>query len=185
MTKRSAGPGELDPDALPPIPDGGLSAGMPDWLRRPPAWRSLKESAGPAKAVPRPDTSPIDPRTILTVDDLPVWLQRIAASRAPGPAVEVGASPDVKEPTRAVPNPVVVFPNVVDETTLGSPGLTGSPALPLSVGTAMDDPVPRFVESPGPSGDRQWWHTGMFTALLFVALVIAVLIITLYATNVF
>lgn len=185
MTKRSAGSGELDPNALPPIPDGGLSTGMPDWLRRPPAWRSLKESAVPAKAVPSPDTSPIDPRSILTIDDLPVWLQRIAASLVPPASDERAPASGVDEVARAVSNPVVALPNVLDESTLGSPEMTESPAWQLSVGTATDDLVPRFIESPTPSRNRQWWHTGTLTALLFVALVIAGLIITLYATKVF
>lgn len=59
-----------------PMPDGGLAEAMPDWLRRPPAWRET--SARHAKEAPTPDTSPIDPRTLIDVEDLPVWLQRIA-----------------------------------------------------------------------------------------------------------
>ncbi|CAA9547005.1 MAG: hypothetical protein AVDCRST_MAG87-555, partial [uncultured Thermomicrobiales bacterium] len=63
-----------------PIPDGGLGSGMPDWLRRPPAWRSTGTTPAPSKVIPPPDNSPIDPRTMLTVDDLPAWLQGIAAA---------------------------------------------------------------------------------------------------------
>lgn len=59
-----------------PMPDGGLAEAMPDWLRRPPAWRET--TARSSKAAPIPDTSPIDPRTLIDVEDLPIWLQRIA-----------------------------------------------------------------------------------------------------------
>lgn len=66
-----------------PLPDGGLGANMPAWLRKPPAWRNLPRPEGdrdPAsKELPEPDTSVIDPRTLVDVDDLPTWLQEIAA----------------------------------------------------------------------------------------------------------
>lgn len=63
-----------------PLPDGGLQTVMPDWLRRPPAWRNLPaKEAGEASSLPEPDTSIIDPRTLIDVADLPQWLQEIAA----------------------------------------------------------------------------------------------------------
>ncbi len=58
-----------------PLPDGGLADAMPDWLRRPPAWRD--PTAG-GSYLPPPDTSPIDPSTLIDVEDLSPWLQRIA-----------------------------------------------------------------------------------------------------------
>ena len=75
-----------------PLPDGGLTEGLPDWLRRPPAWRNLSrkergEGAGEAEqSLPEPDTSLIDPRTLVDVADLPAWLQQIA-TRGEKPAL--------------------------------------------------------------------------------------------------
>lgn len=66
-------------DEMRPLPDGGLQSTMPEWLRRPPAWRDLPraETAGEVATVPEPDTSVIDPRTLVDVADLPPWLQGI------------------------------------------------------------------------------------------------------------
>lgn len=71
------------------LPDGGLTEGLPDWLRRPPAWRDLARKAPEAEksigepankpSLPEPNTSVIDPRTLVDVSDLPEWLQKIAA----------------------------------------------------------------------------------------------------------
>ena len=78
---------ELPP--LPPLPDGGLRASMPTWLREPPP--SAAESlpvAGVAAPTPIPDPAPLgtlgpraDPRTFLTDDDFPQWLRDLAARR--------------------------------------------------------------------------------------------------------
>lgn len=76
-------PDPRDEAKMPPIPDGGLSESMPDWLRRPPAWRTLKDAdvvqTEPVASdrLPEPDTSIIDPRSILTEDDLPLWLRNM------------------------------------------------------------------------------------------------------------
>ena len=81
-------------EAIRPIPDGGLQQSMPEWLRRPPAWRNLPKREEPpspetpaseaapapvAKELPEPDTSEIDPRSLVDIADLPQWLQEIAA----------------------------------------------------------------------------------------------------------
>lgn len=72
------------PDEMRPLPDGGLQSTMPDWLRRPPAWRDLPrgEGAGEDKTLPEPDTSMIDPRSLVDVADLPPWLQGIGSRSA-------------------------------------------------------------------------------------------------------
>lgn len=86
-------------DAMRPIPDGGLQQAMPEWLRRPPAWRDLPKRAESAagtppeparKTLPEPDTSEIDPRSLVDVSDLPLWLQDLAARAQKAPA---GAGP--------------------------------------------------------------------------------------------
>lgn len=72
----SPGPDE----ELRPLPDGGLTETMPEWLRRPPAWRDLERTnVGESPMLPDPDTSVIDPRTFVELADLPAWLQAIAA----------------------------------------------------------------------------------------------------------
>jgi hypothetical protein len=84
-------------DEMRPIPDGGLQQAMPEWLRRPPAWRNLPKrdepapgpanadvaAAPPARELPDPDTSEIDPRSLVDVSDLPQWLQDVAARSQP------------------------------------------------------------------------------------------------------
>ena len=71
---------ELPP--LPPLPDGGLAASMPSWLREPPPLASdpapaLAPSPAPASLGPT-----ADPRTFLSDDDFPRWLRDLAARRA-------------------------------------------------------------------------------------------------------
>lgn len=86
MDERANGP-ELpeSDDASPPdaehrpIPTDGLAEALPDWLQRPPAWRGMTVREPAQRGLPPPDTSVIDPRTMLERGDLPVWLQRIAA----------------------------------------------------------------------------------------------------------
>jgi hypothetical protein len=110
---------ELPP--LPPLPDGGLRASMPTWLRDPPA-------AAPVPATPPGNAPPIlastttttnatatasslgpraDPRTFLTDDDFPPWLRDLAARRAEverSPA-EISGTPPRQEPAPRKPAP--------------------------------------------------------------------------------
>jgi hypothetical protein len=70
---------ELPP--LPPLPDGGLAASMPTWLRDPPtpspaSGLPLLPSQGPGALGPK-----ADPRTFLSDDDFPRWLRDLAARR--------------------------------------------------------------------------------------------------------
>lgn len=68
------------PEHMRPIPDGGLKDAMPSWLKRPPAWRDLPTAEQRhERSLPEPDTSEIDPRSLVDVSDLPQWLQAIAA----------------------------------------------------------------------------------------------------------
>lgn len=124
---RNTDPG-ADAQPEPSIPDGGLEEAMPDWLRRPPAWRGLPMPELPAddapepapvplaevaadgvaptalpdaKDLPAPDTSPIDPSTLIDPGDLPAWLvglgQRelgrkpVSSEGAPEESLVVGA----------------------------------------------------------------------------------------------
>lgn len=97
-------------EAMRPIPDGGLQQSMPEWLRRPPAWRNLpkrEEAVSPvstgissglsARELPAPDTSEIDPRSLVDIADLPQWLQEVAARADARPAALVMIEPDLPQ----------------------------------------------------------------------------------------
>ncbi|HWV25379.1 MAG TPA: hypothetical protein VNZ58_14420 [Thermomicrobiales bacterium] len=126
MSDRDESTGTETPEEMRPLPDGGLSDAMPDWLRRPPAWRELPRKDDPVpsqRTLPDPDTSVIDPRELITVDDLPQWLRDIAAREhepettsipelpvrpekpEPTATPETTPAPDATEPTTAVPIP--------------------------------------------------------------------------------
>jgi hypothetical protein len=78
---------ELPP--LPPLPDGGLGASMPSWLREPPttAVESSPVVHFSPEGAPEPvaDLAPLgpraDPRTFLSDDDFPQWLRDLAVRR--------------------------------------------------------------------------------------------------------
>src|SRR3954452_6287670 len=69
---------ELPP--LPPLPDGGLAASMPTWLREAP---SLSPPEPPLIPTQEPELlgPRADPRTFLSDDDFPRWLHDLAARR--------------------------------------------------------------------------------------------------------
>lgn len=129
---------ELPP--LPPLPDGGLAASMPTWLREPP-------SPSP-DLLPAPTQAPgslgpkADPRTFLSDDDFPRWLRDLAARRDetarpiavrsaplsaswpgwpeasdPVPTAAVPATPPVAPETA---QPVVETPAAISHTSLGT-----------------------------------------------------------------
>ncbi len=121
---------ELPP--LPPLPDGGLRASMPSWLREPPV--PILTDAPPLAAVDPvvaaeqvADLAPLgpraDPRTFLSDDDFPQWLRDLAVRRegvthrsppdsAPGPesVTEREAAPAEPAPAAAVDAPLVPAP---------------------------------------------------------------------------
>lgn len=85
---------DQQPEDLRPIPDGGLKDSMPGWLKRPPAWRNMPTAEQRhERTLPEPDTSEIDPKSLVEVSDLPQWLQTIASRGdvpAPQPDETVG-----------------------------------------------------------------------------------------------
>jgi len=139
-----------------PLPDGGLSSAMPDWLRRPPAWRDLPRNDTPAaeKSLPEPDTSVIDPRELITVDDLPQWLRDIAARE---PALEG----DPPAPDQAEAMDVVT-----------SPG-------PTPARTARVEPVPiQFPDTPPATRTLPWiWAMRAAIILIILAIIFYVFIL--------
>lgn len=188
-----------DEDRLPPIPDGGLSESMPEWLRRPPAWRTLPDAdvvqREPERSgeLPEADSSVIDPREFLVDDDLPEWLRRFGQSargvgapegrpsasaetvttegRQDEPEREMQAAPDAS--TRFAPRAPVVIRASGDETTWGS---QESPLAPVT------RPTPASTGSRSGRGATyraDWWQGPQLAILLAVALVIALVIIAI------
>jgi hypothetical protein len=78
---------ELPP--LPPLPDGGLRASMPSWLREPPTPTIESAPVAPRSPDVAPqdaaDLTPLgpraDPRTFLSDDDFPQWLRDLSVRR--------------------------------------------------------------------------------------------------------
>ncbi|MGC4191195.1 MAG: hypothetical protein QM589_08510 [Thermomicrobiales bacterium] len=141
----------------PAIPDGGLPEAMPDWLRRPPAWRgmvvpeipeSASEGSGAVSAetgepvatpeddasgsgtegtirepkfLPEPDRTPIDPSSLIELDDLPSWLvelgkrDRSGTSRSPEVHLQPGTAITVQAPVSDGESSVPVPPSLRDE----------------------------------------------------------------------
>ncbi len=84
---------------LPPLPDGGLAASMPAWLRDsgPPMARPTEQPSG----LPVPD--PTDTTTFLSEDDLPEWLRRLPTTLADDDAeFPRESSPQTVPPPRRV-----------------------------------------------------------------------------------
>ncbi len=180
MSKRSAQPGDIGADPLPPIPDGGLGTVMPDWLRRPPAWQDLRTAPVTPGDVPHPETSPIDPRTILTAEDLPDWLKRIAADHA----APVSGLPDEEVLSSGGHEPNMTPSNAADEVRPASRGLGVRPSLRVGASETSDDPVPLVIEPTDHSAMNQWFRLHTLTAVLCVCLVLGMLIIILYVMDV-
>jgi hypothetical protein len=168
---------------LPHIPDGGLSESMPEWLRRPPAWRTLKDSeiVAPAPAatatLPEADTSPIDPRSFLTDDDLPGWLR--ALGRGWQPVVPPGDEHPADEPAPSTPAPAE--PTEEASPSAGrfvplqpapstGPGVAPEGATPASTATRGTEPAP-----------HAWWQRSQVVALLAAALLVAIVAIVILA----
>lgn len=168
---------------IPPIPDGGLATSMPDWLRRPPAWRTLPErevlppeNAAPTN-LPEADTSMIDPREFIHDDDLPAWLRSL---RRPDPIAEPvsggHAGAQLASPTVAVKGddqPAVV--TVDDQPTTFRPRRRATVTTSSSTTTSSSPAVRAFETRPSPARSRL--EQRATTLALGVALVIALLVI--------
>jgi len=173
---------------MPPIPDGGLSTSMPDWLRRPPAWRALPDhevkpsSVAGSVTLPEIDASVIDPRSFIHDDDLPGWLRSM---RRPAPiaepesagGVEGSGSPPV-QPTEAVEaadEPAIVGVN--HRPVAFQPRRPAIVATSLSTTTSVSPAVRAFASRPSPARSRSRWEQRVTTLVLGIALVISLLVI--------
>lgn len=158
-----------------PIPDGGLKDAMPGWLKRPPAWRSMPTAEQRhERTLPEPDTSEIDPRTLVDVSDLPQWLQTIAArgdvpAPEPDDAVEhaleqVQAASRREEPKapEIQPDPVVVS----DEDNVPEPAAKPEIGLLTDESTSSELPEAAITRT-------VFWIVGVVMAgIILIALVV-------------
>ena len=181
---------ELPP--LPPLPDGGLRASMPTWLRET-SGLSIAETIPAARVVAEaatPDPVPLgpraDPRTFLTDDDFPQWLRDLATRRedAPHHATEPGALPPAAAwpvwagwaaPAAIATDPIIVPPVTaralpeaapVPEPTAdpaSDPGLDARRPAAVAVARALDERRGRDV-----------WET-LLLVLLFLGVIVAAL----------
>jgi hypothetical protein len=165
---------ELPP--LPPLPDGGLHASMPSWLREPPA---PIIAGAPPLAPADPDVAAelvedlaslgprADPRTFLSDDDFPQWLRdlvvrREGAARRPAESVSVGAYAWIVPPAVIQPVPELDF----------APGS----ALRAESKAGSDEPAPAAAVAAPPSEERRGrdvWET-LLLVILFIGVVAAV-----------
>lgn len=187
---------EQDLPPLPPLPDGGLEASMPAWLRALPELSAEEEPPPPAPAPPTaPASNPLaasalgsvetlgpraDPRTFLTDDDFPRWLRDLAAREARLPSNTGGATTTLGT-ERWQPPEWPAWPGLPPAPDPGD-GLEGGlpvpPAPAVTVTSAEDLPpaaivVARALEERRP---RSPWET-----LLLVLLVIGVIVAALWA----
>lgn len=185
-----------DPD-LRSLPDGGLGENMPDWLRRPPAWRDLSTSEtvqvasitssdpvgqehGPVlveRVLAPEDTSVIDPRGLIDFEDLPAWLR------------EVGRKPTAVGPLRARDARHAHVDDVVNATGAG-PELSSPTASDANV-EILESPVSSVSNAFGEghlhasvgAAEPELWHQGRFIVVLVIALAVAIVLTVLFATG--
>lgn len=163
------------PPPLPPLPDGGLGASMPAWLREP----STPPLAPAAPIAPFPAAPPslgarTDPRAFLSDDDFPRWLRDLAAQRlapksAPARTEEkpppAQTSRDAAIPADVSPQPESTLPPVVADPAPAP--LERPPAIPAS----FPNPAPPLPDPahPQPRDERRRrepWETLLLAALL-------------------
>jgi hypothetical protein len=165
---------ELPP--LPPLPDGGLAASMPTWLREPPSLSPSSELPLVPTQAPGSLGPKADPRTFLSDDDFPRWLRDLAARReetARPLAVQSRSAPAAWPgwPESTEPVPVAATPTAppVALEIAPSPVETSSGSTPTSLATVAARAV------------RERRERGVWETLLLVFLFIGVIVAALWA----
>lgn len=166
-----------------PIPDGGLKDAMPSWLKRPPAWRSMPSAEERhERKLPEPDTSEINPKTLVDVSDLPQWLQSIAArgevplpepDEAVGHALEQVQAASARSKSRAEatePAPDVVESSEVVEDSDQPEAATEPEAAPAVSELASSAPSSSTNGAPG----WFWWALASCFALIAALAIIII-----------
>lgn len=135
---------------------------MPDWLQRPPAWRGMAVRELERRDLPPPDTSVIDPRTMLDIGDLPQWLQRIAARAEESGTTVTGVS-EAETPPPAPTGPAA---------TERPPDI----AEPLS--TSIQQQSPEIVLLPTVTKQaEEWWRSvAVLKGMAVLAVVLGILV---------
>ncbi|MGI8486613.1 MAG: hypothetical protein ACR2OU_20445 [Thermomicrobiales bacterium] len=192
---------EGDPD-LRPLPDGGLGENMPEWLRRPPAWRELPGAGGStsiselvaatvtevvaasvpevqldlnatAREIPPIDTSVIDPKSLIDFEDLPVWLQELGSKRASAVVSADDTGLDAEQKIEAGDDVVALAPES---------NVSSTEHLTVS---AAEQSVQAVKIAAEPPRELAVWQQGPFIAVLVVALLVAIVLAILYGTGTF
>ena len=178
-----------DPPPLPPLPDGGLAASMPPWLREPP----LAVTAAPLPPVVATEshvereTAPLgpqaDPRTFLSDDDFPRWLRELAARETTCTVAEPGADPaaSLSWPSWPGTMPASAGDGAATAPRVPVAPLSGgepapSPTLVPALSPAERAPVAIVARAREERRGRSAWET-----LLLILLVLGVLVAALWA----
>jgi|GEM_PF-1681209 len=171
-----------------PIPDGGLGSAMPAWLQKPPSWKRAG-TPRPERTIPPPDTSSIDPGTMLDIDDLPQWLRTIAQreSSREAPAAE---EPLPETSSGSGTGPRIVTSDEPARTPYGrivSRPATTHPAHPIPIPpdrppATGEDANASFVKSG--SRPQPWWMSDGAIGGLLVAIILTMLYVVLVASGI-
>lgn len=163
------------------IPDGGLGSAMPDWLQQTPSWKRSPEPTS-VRSIPAPDTSVIDPRNLIDVDDLPQWLQAVSSRQPEKPAGTV-APPEPETPVTIaldiMPSPVP--PEGTPLERLEPPSDSWPPIRETRLPAERPDHV-RLT--PSPDARQPWWTSDAAVAGLFAAIVLTMIYVILVASGV-
>ncbi|MFM8594494.1 MAG: zinc-ribbon domain-containing protein [Chloroflexota bacterium] len=153
------------PEPIRSIPDGGLAAVMPAWLRE--SAPVAPAPAAPAPAVVAPVTDP-QPATLIAEDDVPAWMRTYAAR-----AESASSSQPTPEaiPARPRIEPVILPP-------APSPAVTASTPEPQPVIAPLPESTP--VVSP-PTDHASPAADWTILAIVLVAIVVAVAVVLVLA----
>lgn len=165
---------------------------MPSWLKRPPAWRSVPSAEERReRALPEPDTSEIDPRTLLEVSDLPEWLQTLAArGDVPVPEPDAAVVHAVKQLQAAAahskpldvlevePDPVPEQPTTLPDDSLPTPDADVAESKPsIEVEDSVNSAAAPAASPEVTGSGRSALPTGLFitAAVIILALILVIL----------
>lgn len=175
------------PDTMRPIPDGGLKDAMPAWLKRPPAWRNMPTAEERhERTLPEPDTSVIDPHSLLDVSDLPQWLQAIAErgnlpAPEPDPVIVHGVEQLQAAATRhqQIEPPAATEPEVGVESPEPTSEHEASSEASAEVTTTTETPPTQEVATRTPASTPQESRSSWMIPLIAIALVAILAIVVL------